>query len=418
MRKFRILVTVIFIAALLALAAVPLTAEAQLPAALYRCTVYEDGALVGAGRTVDAYVGTETSPRASSVTSALSVAILEVPVTLADFDPAKAISFKVDAVLATETPDVDVTLGAPEVQLDLITDPCNPTTVTNLAVTGEDSDSIDLSWTAPGEDPDGTGTCTAYHIRYALSQISTPAGWVAATDATGEPTPSAPGTPENFTVNGLSPGTTYWFALKAEDDVGKLSELSNSPSGTTTEPGMSLGGGWNIISTPVTLESTGNKNRFGSIVPTGVVAAYRRYGTNWYSVTSTYILKPLEGIYVKVATGGTECYFVPEDGNTAPPTRTLYAGWNLIGPAPGYDGGFPDSPAMEVLLTGTMYTGGWLDGTYKFSNVVSPALNQPGWTFNPWYSSTEPDMLPYKGYFVYMQASGIIAGYSTTPLAP
>jgi len=408
--------TVIFVAALLAVAAVPLIAEAQLPAALYRCTVYEDGSLVGAGRTVDAYIGTEVSSRASAVTSALSVAILEVPVTLDDLDPAKAISFKVDGALAAETPDVGVTMAAPQVRLDLSTDGCNPKTVTNLAVTGQDSDSIDLSWTAPGEDPNGTGTCTAYDIRYALSQISTPADWVAAVDATGEPTPSAPGTPESFTVNGLSPGTTYWFAMKAEDDVGKLSDLSNSPSGTTNVPGMSLDEGWNVVSTPVTLESTGGANRFGNIIPTGVIAAYRLYGSNWYPVTSYYVLKPLEGIVVNVDTGGTECYFVPEDGLSLMPERTLYTGWSLVGPAPAYDGGFPDSPVMEVLLTGTMYTGGMFDGEFKFSNVISPALNQPGWTFNPWYSYTEPDMLPYKGYFVYMQAYGTIAGYSMTPL--
>ena len=416
MRKFRILVTVIFIAALLALAAVPLTAEAQLPAALYRCTVYENGALAGAGKTVDAYVGAEVSSRASAITSALSVAILEVPVTLADFDPAKAISFKVNAVLATETPDVDVTMAAPEVQLDIITDPCNPRTVTNLAVTGQDSDSIDLSWTAPGEDPDGTGTCTAYDIRYALSQISTPADWVAAADAIGEPAPSAPGTPESFTVNGLSSGTTYWFALKAEDDVGKLSNLSNSPSGTTNVPGMSLDEGWNVVSTPVKLESTGNANRFGNIIPTGVLAAYRLYGNNWYAVTSYYVLKPLEGIVVNVDTGGTECYFVPEDGLSAPPTRSLYTGWSLVGPAPGYDGGFPATPVMEVLAC--MITGGGIYVELSFSNVVSPALNQPGWTFNPWYYGSEPDMLPYKGYLVYMEKYDTLVGNSMTPLTP
>jgi len=409
------LVTVIFIAALLSLAAVPLTAEAQLPAALYRCTVYVDGALAGAGRTVDAYVGAEMSPRASAITSALSVAILEVPVTLAEVASSEAISFKVDGVLATETPDVDVTMAAPEVRLDIVTDPCNPKTVTNLAVTAEYSGAIDLSWTAPGEDPDGTGTCTAYDIRYALSQISTPGDLVAAVDAAGEPAPSAPGTPDSFTVNGLSSGTTYWFALKAEDDVGKLSDLSNSPSGTTNVPGMSLDEGWNVVSTPVTLESTGGANRFGNIIPTGVLAAYRLYGNNWYAVTSYYVLKPLEGIYVNVDTGGTECYFVPEDGISAPPTRTLYTGWSLVGPAPGYDGGFPDTPVMEVLAC--MITGGLFGSELSFSNVVSPALNQPGWTFNPWYYGSEPDMLPYKGYFAYMEAYDTLVGYSTTPLA-
>jgi len=167
----------------------------------------------------------------------------------------------------------------------------------------------------------------------------------------------------------------------------------------------------------VTLESTGNLNKFGQIVPAAdVLAAYRLYGNNWYSVTAYYVLKPLEGIYVNVDTGGSTATFVPEGDISAPPTRTLYTGWSLVGPAPGYDGGFPDSPAMEVLLTGTMYTGGFFDGEYKFSNVVSPPLCQDGWTFNPWYYDTEPDMNPFEGYFVYMQAYGTIAGYSSTPL--
>jgi len=114
--KFRILATIIFLAAVVALG-FPLFAEAQLPPSLYRCTVYEDGALVGANYNVTAYVGSETAPRVWELTSSYGVAILEVPVTGAEINSTEPISFKVDGALATETPDVSVTMEAPEVRL-------------------------------------------------------------------------------------------------------------------------------------------------------------------------------------------------------------------------------------------------------------------------------------------------------------
>jgi len=105
--------------AVLALALVPLVTEAQIPPALYRCTVYDNNVLVGAGRTVEAYVGTETTPRASGTTGANSVCILQVSVTMDEITQSEALSFTVDGVDATETPDVDVTLEAPDVRLDI-----------------------------------------------------------------------------------------------------------------------------------------------------------------------------------------------------------------------------------------------------------------------------------------------------------
>jgi hypothetical protein len=118
--KFRILATIIFLAAVLTLG-LPLFAEAQLPPALYRCTVYEDGVLVGANYNVTAYVGSEIAPRVWNLTSSYGVAILVVPVTEAEINSTEPISFKVDGALATETPEVSVTMEAPEVRLDVYT---------------------------------------------------------------------------------------------------------------------------------------------------------------------------------------------------------------------------------------------------------------------------------------------------------
>jgi len=105
----------------------PLAAEAQLPPALYRCTVYEDNVLVGAEMVVEAYVGDEVDPRASETTGDNGVCILQVTVTQDELERSEAISFKVDGVDAIETPDVDVTMLAPDIRLDVYTGTPLPT---------------------------------------------------------------------------------------------------------------------------------------------------------------------------------------------------------------------------------------------------------------------------------------------------
>jgi len=125
MRKLRILAVVFLVAGLLSIGLVPLVTEAQVPPALYRCTVYNCDVLVGAGWTVEAYVGTGVTPRASGLTDGSGVCILQVSVTQPEVDSSEALSFKVVPLglvlgwAANETPEVDVTLQAPEVDLDI-----------------------------------------------------------------------------------------------------------------------------------------------------------------------------------------------------------------------------------------------------------------------------------------------------------
>ena len=107
-----------------------------------------------------------------------------------------------------------------------------PAAVTDLATGTVTASSVDLSWTAPGDDG-ATGTATTYDVRYSTSTI-TDANWATATQATAEPAPSVAGSAETFTVTGLSASTTYFFALKTSDEVPNESALSNVPSGTTS----------------------------------------------------------------------------------------------------------------------------------------------------------------------------------------
>ena len=108
-----------------------------------------------------------------------------------------------------------------------------PDAVTDLATGTVTTSSVDLSWTAPGDDG-ATGTATTYDVRYSTSTI-TAGNWASATQATGEPAPSVAGSAETFTVTGLSESTTYFFAIKTSDEVPNESTLSNVPSAATAD---------------------------------------------------------------------------------------------------------------------------------------------------------------------------------------
>lgn len=97
----------------------------------------------------------------------------------------------------------------------------------------QDFTSITLNWTAPGDDGD-IGTATLYDIRYSTNPIND-ANWGMATQVNGEPNPKPPGEVESFTVGNLNPNTTYYFAVKAADEMMNWSSLSNIAVVTTID---------------------------------------------------------------------------------------------------------------------------------------------------------------------------------------
>jgi len=107
-----------------------------------------------------------------------------------------------------------------------------PAAVSDLAVASTTGGSAQLTWTAPGDDG-STGSAASYDIRYSTATI-TALNWAAATPVAGEPTPAAVGTSTSMNVNGLTAGTTYYFAMKASDEQPNESALSNVASGTTS----------------------------------------------------------------------------------------------------------------------------------------------------------------------------------------
>jgi hypothetical protein len=116
-----------------------------------------------------------------------------------------------------------------------------PAAVSNLSGTALDETSIELTWTAPGDDG-STGTASSYDIRYSSSTI-TNANWASATQVTGEPTPVAASGVQHVTVSGLDPDHDYHFAMKTGDEVPNWAAISNdalvhTPASQTAPPGL------------------------------------------------------------------------------------------------------------------------------------------------------------------------------------
>ncbi|MEK7390148.1 MAG: hypothetical protein AAB036_10675 [Elusimicrobiota bacterium] len=119
-------------------------------------------------------------------------------------------------------------------------DVTSPSAIADLRATAASTRSVTLAWTAPGDDAE-LGAASVYDLRYTTSgPIVGEAEFAAASQASGEPSPGAAGSAETFTVMGLFPAATYYFALKAVDEAGNAGALSNTPVMAT------LGAGWTL----------------------------------------------------------------------------------------------------------------------------------------------------------------------------
>lgn len=100
-----------------------------------------------------------------------------------------------------------------------------PAAVTDVKVNHVDKDSVQISWTATGDDGKN-GVASAYVLRYGGNErvIQT---WTGARDVLNVPEPAAAGAEESATITGLDENTTYYIGLRVLDKQGNASDLSN-----------------------------------------------------------------------------------------------------------------------------------------------------------------------------------------------
>ncbi|OGI41236.1 MAG: hypothetical protein A2140_04400 [Candidatus Muproteobacteria bacterium RBG_16_62_13] len=126
---------------------------------------------------------------------------------------------------------ITVTGGRMNVSVAFEDDATPPAPVTDLAVANAATMSVTLGWGATGDDG-LSGTATSYDLRHSTAPIDE-TNFDAATPVGPIPVTGPAGTIEIYTIQGLEPQTTYYFALKVRDNVGNLSPISNVAVATT-----------------------------------------------------------------------------------------------------------------------------------------------------------------------------------------
>ncbi len=107
-----------------------------------------------------------------------------------------------------------------------------PATVSDLRSGAISFDNAVILWTAPGDDG-MSGTLQSYDLRRSDSPI-TAANFASATPVSVAPTPVAGGGTQTYVSLGLVGAHTYYYALRARDEAGNWSAVSNTLSLTTT----------------------------------------------------------------------------------------------------------------------------------------------------------------------------------------
>jgi len=141
------------------------------------------------------------------------------------------------------------------------------------------ADSVALTWTATGDDG-SAGRASSYDIRYSETPVAsdTSTWWSSATFIGSLPAPAASGTRESLIVTGLAADKTYYFILRAADEIPNWSGFSNVAIKQTT-------GGAVVLATPTGLSA---RIASGDVILTwNALTAVQELGYRLYRKAST-----------------------------------------------------------------------------------------------------------------------------------
>ncbi|MFP3898150.1 MAG: hypothetical protein ACLFVD_02445 [Dehalococcoidia bacterium] len=186
--------------------------------------------------------------------------------------------------------------------------------------------------------------------------------------------------------------------------------LDNEATSVTVGGVTSYVGGWNSFSTPIVLDSSGNSvSELLALAGASDLFILRAQRFNpdtqqWVTLIlnntliTDYQIGPGEGFFIQVRDKGSLPVLVAT-GTTAPPMRDLAVGWNLVG-----------TSSLSKMSVATALSG------VDYSVVLSPKPpNDVAWSVPP-SSATTSDLQLGEAYWVAMSGTGVIFGYTYTPV--
>ncbi|PCK06908.1 MAG: hypothetical protein COA42_16975, partial [Alteromonadaceae bacterium] len=151
---------------------------------------------------------------------------LSVQINSTDLEPG---NYQVN--LTVDTNELGSSTIVLPVMLSVAADTTAPNAVTDLRLGTFDDSTLVVNFSAPGDDG-AQGQVGAYDLRYSQTPI-TAETWFQATRVSTSGRLLSAGQTESLQIDGLTPRTSYWVALRSDDNVGNTSSLSNLLQVTT-----------------------------------------------------------------------------------------------------------------------------------------------------------------------------------------
>jgi len=253
------------------------------------------------------------------------------------------------AMILDENGDGNNIQKLPDVSETINSDFTAPAQITDLSAVNINSDSVDFSWTATGDDGSNgsNGTASKYDLRYSSTPI-TEDSWQYSKPVGNLPVPQAASSTEITTVQNLTPGNTYYFGVKTIDKANLQSPLSNIASVTipiaSTTAGSATAAPASLTSMSVSAPYNADENANGAAYiqyKLSTDASWAEYGTVSHPETNATISGLTPG-------AAYEVYITYEDPDGVTGAATQLISGIQLSAAPS---------ATNVLPTGTIFGG-------------------------------------------------------------
>ena len=225
------------------------------------------------------------------------------------------------------------------------TQPDTPAAIMDLRVqtSGSTRNTAILEWTATGADGN-EGTATDYDLRISelkiiedgVTPLNGEINFSNAQNITGLPIPGIAGTLESFKVDQLNTNSVYYVAIKAKDEKGNVSSISNVINSDKTPPipVTAIRQGYTMISFPLNPTTTDTQALLGAIVG-DPVELYQWSSTGLEDASGSFTLisnvSPGRGYFIKANMDSAVLNVTGTAITDSSWTVTLQPGWNMIG---------------------------------------------------------------------------------------